>query len=104
MIEYRIEEFPIFTRAGKVIGRSFATVLHAETDPDTDDLWIMRIALEDEAGDEVLVLNDYEAPGLYQHFETYAMKHYEDELRERIAEDRAGQRTDARIARMREAV
>jgi len=102
MIEYRAEQFPIFIRNGTVIGDSYVTVFRCEVDPDTDDVWVQRIAIEDMLGDEVLVINDQNTPGVFQHYETHLLKHHEDDIRERAYEDAAGRRTDARIAQMRE--
>lgn len=104
MIEHRVTQFPIFSRAGKIIGDTFATVFHCHVDPETDDVWVVKIAIEDASGETVLNVNDYEAPGMFTPTETYFLKHHEDEVRERFHEDRAGHRIDQQIARMREPV
>ncbi len=101
MIEYRAEQFPIFIKSGKAIGDSYVTVFRCEIDPDTDDVWVQRIAIEDMSGDEVMVITEHDT---LRHYETHLLKHHEDDIRERAHEDAAGRRTDARIAQMREAV
>lgn len=100
MIEMCIDEFPLYAPDGQQIGLSFSTTFWCYADDDTDDVWCDRIAINGSRDD--IIIDPLRQMDLFRIIETEFLKDHEDEVRLRIAEDRAGQRTDARIARMRE--
>lgn len=102
MIEMRIDEFPLFAADGQQIGLSFSTTFWAYVDPETDDLCLEKIAINGSRDD--IVIDPWRQMDLFRLIEREFMKDYEHQAREKIAEDAAGRRTDARIAQMREAV
>ena len=102
MIEMRIDEFPLYAADGQQIGLSFSTTFWVDVDPDTDDLYVRKIAVNGSRDD--IVIDVWKPQGLFQAIEQEFLRDYEHQAREKIAEDAAGRRTDARIAQMREAV